>query len=106
MLQSGSKVITSRKIFSVEGGEEEGLLLSQQGITQDLPEEIVEPSPKQTFGGCAKEHASMTSQRAFEHTTISSLFTVSKFHRCPPLRGRKKRAKTFSALFSLLKCHK
>lgn len=25
MLQSGSKVVTSRKIFSVEGGEEEGL---------------------------------------------------------------------------------
>lgn len=86
--------------------KKKGLRLLQQGITQDLPEEIVEPSPKLAFGGYAKEHASMASQRAFEHAKISSLFTVSKFHQCPLLRGRKKRAKTFSVLFSFLKCHK
>lgn len=32
--------------------KKKGLLFSQQGVTQDLPEEIVEPSPKQAFGGC------------------------------------------------------
>jgi len=41
--------------------EEKGLLLSQQRITQDLPEEIVEPSPQQARGSCARELASVTS---------------------------------------------
>lgn len=41
MFQSRPKVITSRKTFSVEKGEK-GLLLSQQGIAQDLPEEMCE----------------------------------------------------------------
>lgn len=41
MFQSRPKVITSRKAFSVEKAEK-GLLLSQQGIAQDLPEEICE----------------------------------------------------------------
>ena len=41
--------------------EKKGLLLSQQGITQESPEEIVEPSPQQARGGCTREHASVTS---------------------------------------------
>jgi hypothetical protein len=41
MPQSGPKVIASRMIFSVEGGEKKGLLLSQLGIAQDLPEETL-----------------------------------------------------------------
>lgn len=41
MFQSRPKVITSRKAFSVEKAEK-GLLLSQQGIAQDLPEEMCE----------------------------------------------------------------
>lgn len=41
MFQAGPKVITSRKMFSVEKGEK-GLPLSQQGIAQDLPEEMCE----------------------------------------------------------------
>ena len=41
MFESRPKVITSRKAFSVEKAEK-GLLLSQQGIAQDLPEEMCE----------------------------------------------------------------
>ena len=41
MFQSRPKVITSRKAFSVEKAEKD-LLLSQQGIAQDLPEEMCE----------------------------------------------------------------
>lgn len=41
MFPSRLKVIPSRKTFSVEKGAK-GLLLSQQGIAQDLPEEMCE----------------------------------------------------------------
>lgn len=45
---SRPKVITSRKTFSVEK-RAEGLLLSQQGIVQDLPEEMCEPPQSRHF---------------------------------------------------------
>ena len=56
----GQRLLHLRR-YSLLTEEENGLLLSQQRITQDLPEEIVEPSPQWARGGCARELTSVTS---------------------------------------------
>lgn len=86
--------------------KKKGLLLSQQGVTWDLPEEIVQTSLKRIFGGCAREETSVTTQRSFKHSMNLSLFTVSNVLPVSSLRGQRKESKTSAALFSLLKCHK
>lgn len=99
MFPSGTRVISSRKIFSVEGREEEGLTAFTTGGTQDLPEEMATPSPEQAFGGCAREHVSVTSQRAFQHSGVHVYLLFQRLQPWPLLGDRERRVKTFAALF-------
>lgn len=57
----GQRILHLGRYSLLREEEKKGLLLSQQGITQELPEEIVEPSPQQAHGGCTREHASVIS---------------------------------------------
>lgn len=97
MFPSRSRVIP--KIFSVKGGEEEGLRVLTTGSIPDLPEEMATPSPEQAYGGCAREYASVTSQRAFQHSGVHVYLLFQRLQPWPLLGARERRVETFAALF-------